>query len=176
MKALLALPALIAAAPLPAQDQGIEATAVAEAAAPLTDAQMEAAGAVDAFMAAIGSDDKTLLARHMDPRGTIFIHNRMDAANPRVDVVPVAQHLERWAARTGDYEEVMEYDVVRVEGDMAQVWGPYSFRYNGGLTHCGINSISLVRGADGWKVANTSFSMVPPAQCAEVGADWEAAR
>ena len=157
MKALLTAAALLAAAPLAAQS---------------TPEQAEVTAAVDAFMDAIGSDDKTLLARHMDPKGTIFIHNRMDPANPRVDVVPVAQHLERWAARTGDYEEIMRYEVVAVSGDMAQVWGPYSFRYNGGSTHCGVNSISLVRHSGGWKVANTSFSMVPPAQCAKVGADW----
>jgi len=132
-----------------------------------------AADALTAFMNAIASDDKTLLARHMNPEGMIFIHNQMDPQNPRVDIVPVAQHLERWASRTGDYEELMSYDVVEVSGDMAQIWGPYSFRANGRLTHCGVNSISLVRDAEGvWKVGNTSFSMVPPEACAEVGAQW----
>lgn len=149
----------LAAAPLAARSPTIE--------------QIEVMGAVDAFMDAIGSDDKKLLAAHMIPEGMIFIHNQMSPENPRVDVVPVAQHLERWAARTGDYEEIMRYDVVEVSGDMAQVWGPYSFTYNGTLTHCGVNSISLVRGEDAsWKVGNTSFTMVSPARCTEVGADW----
>ena len=132
-----------------------------------------AADAVTGFMAAIASDDKTELANHMVPEGLIFVHNQMDPANPRVDIVPVAQHLERWAARTGDYAETMSYDHVLVSGDMAQVWGPYSFTYNGALTHCGVNSISLVRGDDGaWKVGNTSFTMVAPDRCHEVGATW----
>lgn len=132
-----------------------------------------AADAVTGFMEAIASDDKTELANHMLPEGLIFIHNQMDPDNPRIDTVPVAQHLERWAARSGDYKEDMSYDHVLVSGDMAQVWGPYSFRYNGGLTHCGVNSISLVRDAQGvWKVANTSFTMVAPDRCAEVGATW----
>ena len=131
------------------------------------------ADAVTGFMNAIASDDKTLLAQHMEPAGLIFIHNQMDPDNTRVNVVPVAQHLERWAARTGDYVETMDYEHVLVSGDMAQVWGPYSFSYNGTLTHCGVNSISLVQDAEGaWKVANTSFTMVAPAACAEVGADW----
>jgi len=132
-----------------------------------------AADAVTGFMQAIASDDKTELANHMIPEALIFVLNQMDPETPRVDVVPVAQHLERWAARTGDYEEVMSYDTVLVSGDMAQVWGPYSFRYNGTLTHCGVNSISLVRRDDGvWKVGNTSFSMVAPDRCDEVGASW----
>lgn len=131
------------------------------------------ADAVTGFMDAIASEDKTELANHMVLEGLIFVHNQMDPANPRVDVVPVAQHLERWAARTAQYKEEMSYDTVLVSGDMAQVWGPYSFTANGTLTHCGVNSISLVRDAQGvWKVANTSFSMVAPARCEEVGASW----
>ncbi|MHA7819961.1 MAG: Cif family virulence factor [Erythrobacter sp.] len=131
------------------------------------------ADAVTGFMDAIASEDKTLLANHMVPEGLIFIHNHIDPDNPGIDTVPVAQHLERWAARTGDYEEMMSYDHVLVSGDMAQVWGPYSFTYNGTLTHCGVNSIGLVRGEDGaWKVGNTSFTMVAPERCAEVGASW----
>lgn len=167
MRGLAPIAALLAASAATAAASGTPAEE------PLTAEQQEAAGAVDAFMRAIASDDKTLLAQHMAPAGTIFVHNRMDPANPRVDVVPVAQHLERWAARTGDYEEIMRYDMVEVSGDMALVWGPYSFRSNGALTHCGINSLSLVRGEDGvWKIGNTSFSMVAPDACAEVGVDW----
>ena len=157
----------------------IAGLALAAVAAPAYAGELDAserdavAAAVTGFMDAIASDDKTLLALHMIPEAMIFIHNQMDPENPRVDVVPVAQHLERWAARTGDYEENMRYDVVEVSGDMAQVWGPYSFTYNGTLTHCGVNSISLVRGKNGmWKVGNTSFTMVPAARCGEVGADW----
>jgi acetyl-CoA carboxylase alpha subunit len=160
MKPILAGTLALLAAPALAQDYA-------------TPDHRAAADAVAAFMEAIASDDKTLLAQHMIPEGVIFIHNRMDPENPRIDTVPVARHLERWATRSGDYEEIMRYDTVEVEGDMAQVWGPYSFRANGALTHCGINSISLVRGPDGvWKVGNTSFSMVAPEACAQVGADW----
>ena len=156
MKALLALPALIAAAPL--------------AAAEPSAAQSEAIAAADAFFAALRSDDKTALAGQMLPEGMIFIHNRMNPDAPRVDVVPVARHLENWAKGTRKVDEVMRYDAVLVDGDMAQVWGPYRFIAEGKTTHCGINSMSLVKRADGWKVANTSFTMEQPARCAGLGA------
>lgn len=147
--------------------------AVAEDAPMLPTPETRVENAVTDFMNAIASEDKTMLARFMLPGGMIFIHNRMDPENPRIDTVSVEDHLERWAGRTGDYVEKMRYDHVLVSGDMAQVWGPYSFTYNGTLTHCGINSISLVEDADGaWKVANTSFTMVAPAACAEAGVDW----
>lgn len=155
MKALLATAALIAAAPLAAEP---------------TPEQAEAIAAADAFFAALRSDDKTALARQMLPEGMIFIHNRMTPDAPRVDMVPVAKHLENWAKSPPGLDERMTYSSVLVDGDMAQVWGPYRFTAGGQTTHCGINSMSLVKRDGAWKVANTSFSMVPPAACEALGA------
>jgi len=154
MKALLPAAALLAAAPLAAQ----------------TTPQAEVSAAADAFFAALRSEDKTALARQMDPQGLIYIHDRTDPTAPKVIVVPVARHLENWLKSPRGLDERMVYTAVLVDGDMAQVWGPYRFTAGGKTTHCGINSMSLVRRTDGWKVANTSFSMVPPDQCAALGA------
>ena len=129
-------------------------------------AKIEVVQAAEEFFKALRSPDKTALASQMVAEGTIFVHNRMDTDNPRVDVVPVADHLARWAQGTREVDEVMAYDNVIVDGDMAHVWGPYRFAVEGETSHCGINSMSLVRTDAGWKVANTSFSMVPPEQCA----------
>jgi hypothetical protein len=124
------------------------------------------------FMDAIGSDDKTALADLMVPEGVIFVHNRMEPDNPRVDIVPVADHLARWAKGTRKTSERMEMTNVNVDGDMAQVWGAYSFSVDGVVSHCGINSLSMVKTDSGWKVGNTSFTMVPTDQCQAVGAHW----
>lgn len=155
MKAILAITAALAAAPLAAEP---------------TPEQTEAIAAARAFMHAIGNPDRTALAAHMLPEGMIFIHNRMDPANPRVDIVPVAQHLERWKRASGRFVEQMRYDTVLVTGDMAQVWGPYVFLANSEVSHCGINSLSMVKRDGAWKVANTSFTMEPPRECARLGA------
>lgn len=130
----------------------------------------EVTAAVDAFFAALRSDDKTALARQMDPEGVIFIHDRMNPASPRVIVLPVAKHLANWLKSPAGLDEVMHYSTILVDGDMAQIWGPYRFVTSGKISHCGINSMSLVKRADGWKVANTSFSMEPPEQCDALGA------
>ena len=152
--------ALLAAAPLAAEEPTPEQ-------APET---ASVTAAADAFFAALRSEDKTALARQMLPEGVIFIHNRMKPDAPRVDVVPVAKHLERWAASPEDLDEVMAMQTVLVDGDMAQVWGPYRFMVRGETTHCGINSLSLVKTDSGWKVANTSFTMERPSECARLGA------
>jgi hypothetical protein len=45
------------------------------------------------------------------------------------------------------------YDVqVRVDGNIAQVWAPYTFYLDRQLRHCGVNAIDLLRDAEGWKV------------------------
>jgi len=124
----------------------------------------------DMFFKALGSGDRARLAREMIPGGMIFIHNRMDPENPRVDTLSVTDHLERWESGSGEVSEHMRYDEVLVDGDMAQVWGPYTFFAGNRISHCGVNSLSMVRTDDGWKVANTSFSMVPPEECEAIGA------
>lgn len=155
MKAFLPAAAFLAAAPLAAETPLPPEAAVT--------------AAVDAFFTALRSEDRTALAREMDPRGMIYVHDRMNPAAPRIMVIPVADHLARWSKGTAIVDEVMRYDTVRVDGDMAQVWGPYRFIINGTTSHCGINSMSLVKGEGGWKVANTSFSMEVPERCAALG-------
>ncbi|KUO56596.1 MAG: hypothetical protein APF78_06185 [Sphingomonadales bacterium BRH_c3] len=142
-----------------------------------TNEQIEVMNAVHGFFDALRSDDKTALAQHMLPDGVIFIHNRIKPDQPRVDVVPVTDHLARWAKSPADVDEIMHIETVMVDGDMAQVWGPYYFEVEDKLNHCGFNSLSMIKTADGWKVANTSFSMEPPERCdalvAEVNSHWE---
>ncbi len=160
MKALLPITFALAAAPIaaetPASTQAPEHAAVTAAA--------------DAFFDALRTDDKTALALQMDPQGLITIHNRMDPAAPKILFVPVAKHLENWLKTPPGLDERMVYTTVLVDGDMAQVWGPYSFIASGKTTHCGINSMSLVKREGARKIANTSFSMVPPADCDALGA------
>ena len=171
----LSAAALLAAPPLaaePAADRTpAQAPEQAAAQAPSQAAeQAEVAAAADAFLKALGSTRKTDLAGVMLPEGAIFIHNRMQPEAPRLDIVPVAQHLVRWAGTSGRFFERMRYDTVLVDGDMAQVWGPYAFLANSRVAHCGINSLSFVKRDGQWKVANTSMTMERPSECKRLGA------
>ena len=141
----------------------------------LSDEQRAVAAGVDAFFDALRSDDKTALANTLVPEGIIFIHNRMEAGNWKISQRTAVDHLRNWLDTPPGLDETMTYDTILVDGDMAQVWGPYSFHADDKVIHCGVNSMSMVRTGDGsWKVGNVSFTMVPPSQCAAVGADWVA--
>jgi hypothetical protein len=45
---------------------------------------------------------------------------------------------------------------VHVDGSMASAWAPYTFYLSGEISHCGINSIELLKDAEGWKVTQIS--------------------
>src|SRR6185437_2646896 len=47
---------------------------------------------------------------------------------------------------------------VLVRNNMAQVWGEYEFLRDGKLNHCGVDSASLFKTGDGWKIASISFT------------------
>ena len=130
----------------------------------------EAVATVDAFFAALRSEDRTALAGVLDPQGTIYVHNHMDAENPQVSVVKAADFLAGHLRRTTRVDEHMSYEHVLVSGDMALVWGPYTFWADGEITHCGINSMSLAKQDGNWRVGNASFTMEQPNLCPVLGA------
>ena len=174
MKAMFALAATLAAAPLAAQETPATGPDTGPA-APETPTMYvtpigEVRTAVWRFFKALRSDDKTALAGQMDASGMITIHNRMNPAEPRITFVPVSQHLENWLQSPPGLDERMFEETTLIDGDMAHVWGPYRFIAGSKTTHCGINSMSLVKRQDGWKVANTSFTMEPPSECERLGA------
>lgn len=48
---------------------------------------------------------------------------------------------------------------VLVRGRMAQVWGQYEFLRDGKFSHCGVDSVTLFKTADGWKIATIAYTM-----------------
>ena len=55
--------------------------------------------------------------------------------------------------------ERMPHPKVEIFGDMALVYGRYTFHLGDKLSHCGVNSFHLVRTADGWKIANGASTL-----------------
>jgi len=55
-------------------------------------------------------------------------------------------------APKGSLDERISFETIKVDANLAFVWTPYSFYYNGKLSHCGVNSFQLVRFDVGWKI------------------------
>jgi hypothetical protein len=66
------------------------------------------------------------------------------------------QSVNGWLEAIGTSERRWDervYDVeVHLDGNMASVWAPYTFYFDGAVRHCGINSIELLYDGSGWKV------------------------
>ena len=52
----------------------------------------------------------------------------------------------------GALDEQIQFESVKIDGDLASVWTPYKFYFSGKLSHCGVNSFQLVRVKGGWKI------------------------
>ena len=62
-------------------------------------------------------------------------------------------------AKAPEFIERMPQPEVKIFGDMALVFGRYTFHVGDKFSHCGTNSFHLVRTADGWKIANAASTL-----------------
>jgi hypothetical protein len=62
-------------------------------------------------------------------------------------------------AKAAEFIERMPRPEVKIFGDMALVYGRYTFHIGDKFSHCGTNSFHLVRTADGWKIANAASTL-----------------
>ena len=48
-------------------------------------------------------------------------------------------------------EKLLSYDI-KVDGNLASVWTPYEFYFNGNFSHCGANSFQLFNNNGKWEI------------------------
>lgn len=49
------------------------------------------------------------------------------------------------------FEKLLSY-TIKVDGNLASVWTPYEFYYNGKFSHCGANSFQLFNNKGKWEI------------------------
>jgi hypothetical protein len=62
------------------------------------------------------------------------------------------------AAQGSLLERFTETPKVMIRGRMAQVWAEYEFLRDGKFNHCGVDTFTLFKTAEGWKVAAISYT------------------
>ncbi|MGI8883494.1 MAG: hypothetical protein ACR2IA_04525 [Pyrinomonadaceae bacterium] len=62
-------------------------------------------------------------------------------------------------AKGGDFIEKMPDKEVRIDGDLAIVFGRYTFYAGEKFSHCGMNTFNLVRTENGWRIANAASTL-----------------
>ena len=49
------------------------------------------------------------------------------------------------------FEKLLSYDI-KIDGNLASVWTPYEFYFNGNFNHCGANSFQLFNNNGSWEI------------------------
>ena len=87
-------------------------------------------------------------------RSVIVPEGRLFSANEAGKVS--SQTLEEFAGRLSTSKAQMLERIwnpkVYVRGRIAHLWAEYDFHLTGKFHHCGVDSVSLVKSADGWKI------------------------
>jgi len=74
-----------------------------------------------------------------------------------------AQFLETLETSESELlETFIGIPTVLIEGDVAMVWGSYTFEKDGQHSHTGVDAFALLRTDEGWKLAGGAYSVVPP--------------
>lgn len=55
-------------------------------------------------------------------------------------------------AEKGSLEERIIFANILIDGNLASVWTPYEFYYQGKFSHCGVNSFQLIKINNEWKI------------------------
>lgn len=66
---------------------------------------------------------------------------------------PIRNFIEKISKLPKDAaDERITFNMVKIDADLASVWTPYQFYYEGKFSHCGFNSFQLVRIKGQWKI------------------------
>ena len=55
-------------------------------------------------------------------------------------------------------ETAISYQI-NIHQGMAMAWVPYTFKYNGEFSHCGVDIFTLVETAEGWKIMQVAYTV-----------------
>ena len=117
-------------------------------------------GAVQQLFDAMAARD-TLAARAvLLPEGGFFSIRDGDDG-PRVGASSHRDFLKQLTMPGDDWLERMWNPTILIHGRMAVVWTKYDFHRNGAFSHCGVDAFNLLKTADGWKIAATTYTAEP---------------
>ena len=154
---LAALLLTAAAGPLPRSNNDSSAT-------PLADRQLEKGDQADALAAAnqllgrlTGKDPAAMQALTLPEGGATAVSDGKDGKKI-VRHYSWAEFFSHLPKDKPIVEEHMRAPLVRVDGDVAMVWGRYGVTVDGKFLHCGTDHFDLVRVDGKWRILNVTWN------------------
>lgn len=79
-------------------------------------------------------------------------------ANGEISNSTSEQFVSHVGAAKDTWLERMWNPKVLIRGSLAVVWADYDFHLNGKFSHCGVDSFTLVKGSEGWKISAVAYT------------------
>lgn len=113
---------------------------------------------------ALESGDESLLRRVIDPSVVMHFSETRDGQT-RFGTASVDALATRITSSEVPLIERMWDPVVVVDGELATLWAPYDFYAGDDFSHCGVDSVTLLNGEDGWRIVGLSWTRRQPPDC-----------
>lgn len=110
---------------------------------------------IETFFEAFHKGDTTLLKSTLYDKVTMqTVYKNKEGKDIFVDEGGPEKLIKAIGERPDDqrWEERLLDFVIKVDGNMANVWTPYEFWFNGTFSHCGVNSFQLFHDNGTWKI------------------------
>ncbi|MGJ8667141.1 MAG: nuclear transport factor 2 family protein [Patiriisocius sp.] len=117
-------------------------------------AQQDAELIVDAFFEGFHEGDTLKMRQVMSKNIVMQTAFKNKNGEHIVDTTNVIDFLSSIANRPEEQqwdERLLDYRV-QIDGNLAHVWTPYQFYFNGNFSHCGANAFTLTKTNEGWKI------------------------
>lgn len=109
---------------------------------------------ISLFFKGIHEGDSLLIKQAIDSDLKIQTIYTNDEGKAVLRADEVSQFLNKIGTKDSEAiwdEKLLSYSI-QIDHNMANVWTPYEFYYNGIFSHCGVNSFQLFKANDQWKI------------------------
>ena len=104
----------------------------------------------------LGAHDGEMIRSAMLPDARIYLVRETGASSSTA----VADMITQVAGgKVAMLERFTSPPQILVRGRIAQVWGEYEFLRDGKFSHCGVDTATLFKTADGWKISTLSYTV-----------------
>jgi hypothetical protein len=122
-----------------------------------TSDEKEAIAVVQKTFDGMAAHDSAMILSTMLPDARLYSVREDGVAGASTAAGDFASQI---ASIKGDLlERFTDQPSVLIHGRMAQVWGDYEFFRDGKFGHCGVDSASLFKTAEGWKIATIVYTV-----------------
>ena len=112
---------------------------------------------VRATFDAMREKDGDKLRNLFHPEARLF-STGLREGGPSIAVTTLDDFVESVANSETLLDERFHDPEVRIEGNLASVWTPYTFHRGEVFNHCGIDAIHLIRDESGWKIVGLAYT------------------